>query len=180
MEEDRRTFLKQSFRYVLLTGAASVAWDHILAGAPEQAPNYRMADHWWGMTLDIDLCIGSGNCVRACKDENNVPLGEGYFRTWVERYRVDPDNPAHPIVDSPNGGYDGFEPIDNTGDRMKTFFVPKMCNHCVESPCTQVCPVGATFFPFPLPRPVRGIAVLDRTKEPGAVGVEIVRRCERT
>ena len=108
MDEDRRTFLKQSARYVLLTGAATVAWDYILAGAPEQAPNYRTTDHWWGMTIDVDKCIGSGNCVRACKAENDVPLEDGCFRTWVERYRVDPDDPEHPLVDSPNGGYDGF------------------------------------------------------------------------
>ncbi len=119
MEEDRRTFLKQSVRYVLLTGAATVAWEHILAGAPEQAPNYQTTDHWWGMTIDVDKCIGSGNCVRACKDENDVPLEDGYFRTWVERYRVDPDDPEHPLVDSPNGGYDGFPEIENPGGRMQ-------------------------------------------------------------
>jgi Fe-S-cluster-containing dehydrogenase component len=38
------------------------------------------------MIIDIDKCIGCGNCVRACSKENNVP--EGYFRTWVERYQA--------------------------------------------------------------------------------------------
>jgi Fe-S-cluster-containing dehydrogenase component len=33
------------------------------------------------MLLDITKCIGSGNCVRACALENDVP--EGFFRTWI-------------------------------------------------------------------------------------------------
>jgi Fe-S-cluster-containing dehydrogenase component len=145
MELDRRSFLAGTGRLLVLTGAATLAWDYIVAGQPEEAPNYRLTDHWWGMIIDIDKCIGCGNCVRACKVENDVPLEAGHFRTWVERYQVSSDDLDHPIVDSPNGGYDGFPPLENVPDNVKVFFVPKLCSHCAHSPCVQVCPVGATF-----------------------------------
>jgi tetrathionate reductase subunit B len=145
MDEDRRAFLMQAGKFIALTGAAALAWDSVLAGAPEQASNYATTEHWWGMIIDIDKCIGCGNCVRACKAENNVLNEPGCFRTWVERYQVHPSDMEHPIVDSPNGGYDGFTEVDRPGEGTKVFFVPKLCNHCVDSPCTQVCPVGATF-----------------------------------
>jgi tetrathionate reductase subunit B len=158
MTQDRRAFLRGTGRFIFLTGAATIAWDFVVAGAPEQAPNYVATDHWWGMIIDIDKCIGSGNCVRACKAENDVPLEEGCFRTWVERYQVDPDDLDHPVVDSPNGGYDGFEALDRPADRLKVFFVPKMCNQCADSPCTQVCPVGATF------ESPDGVVLVDKTR----------------
>ena len=88
--------------FITLTGAAAVAWENVLAGAPEDSPNYKITDHWWAMLIDIDKCIGCGNCVRACSAENNVP--EGYFRTWVERYQMDDQQCEDPMVDSPDGG----------------------------------------------------------------------------
>jgi len=145
MTLDRRTFLLDTGKLLVLTSAAAAAWDALVAGQPAAAPNYTTTDHWWGMIVDIERCIGCGNCVRACKTENHVPLDADTFRTWVERYVVDLDDMEHPRVESPNGGYDGFTPLAGDTSRIKTFFVPKLCNHCAHSPCVQVCPVGATF-----------------------------------
>ena len=141
MNSTRREFLTQATEYILLTGAATAAWEYVLAGNAEASPNYKTTEHWWAMIIDIEKCIGCGNCVRACSVENNVP--EGYFRTWVERYHVTDTNMTNPEVISPNGGKDGFPAAKE--DEGKYFFVPKLCNQCADSPCTQVCPVGATF-----------------------------------
>ncbi len=127
--------------FLLLTAAAAAAWDSILAATPELAPNYTLTAHWYGMLINIEECIGCGSCVRACQLENGVP--DGYFRTWVERYHVADWTVENPQVDSPDGGMHGFPELKDPGG--KNFFVPKLCNHCADSPCTQVCPVGATF-----------------------------------
>jgi Fe-S-cluster-containing dehydrogenase component len=144
MKRNRREFLEHGGILLLLAGAASLAWEHVAAGEPEAAPGYDEKAHWWAMAIDIERCIGCGNCVRACKAENDVPLEPFYFRTWVERYAVPADDPEHPIAASPNGGYDGFSPAP-AEEGVKRFYVPKLCNHCAHSPCVQVCPVGATF-----------------------------------
>ena len=137
MDISRRDLFKMGGKLLVLASAGATLEQ--ITGAEPAPEAYKMADHWWGMIVDIDKCIGCGNCVRACSNENHVPAG--YFRTWVERYQVGEDQ--QPLVDSPNGAIDGFPPNTHTG--LKSFFVPKLCNHCEHSPCTQVCPVGATF-----------------------------------
>ena len=140
MSSTRRDFLAAAGKLIILSGAACEALENA-SGAVAAGSKYSMAEHWWAMTIDIDKCIGCGNCVRACAAENDVP--EGFFRTWVERYAVQGEDMEHPQVESPDGGFHGF-PIRNDAG-AKSFFVPKLCNHCAHSPCVQVCPVGATF-----------------------------------
>lgn len=113
---------------------------------PEEGP-------WWGIGIDISKCIGCGLCARGCKIENNVPEDPFYFRTWIEHYRI--LNNGEVQIESPNGGIDGFEQSLQKEEVFKTFFVPKMCNHCASSPCTQVCPVGASY------ESPEGIALVD-------------------
>jgi tetrathionate reductase subunit B len=142
MELTRRQMLAGAGKLIVIGASAATCLESEAAPEAAAAPDaYDATKHWWGMTIDIDKCIGCGNCVRACEKENDVP--EGYFRTWVERYEVHDDDIEHPHVISPDGGKEGFPP--STSKDTKQFFVPKLCNHCAASPCVQVCPVGATF-----------------------------------
>lgn len=134
-----------------LARAAKATAKHLLTsvGAPK---DYDPTKHQWLMCLDVDRCIGCGLCVDACKTENKVPASSSFFRTWVERYLIRKPRPGQAAlrgavtVDSPNGGRDGFPPtlVPKT-EILKGFFVPKLCNLCEHSPCSQACPVGATF-----------------------------------
>lgn len=116
------------------------------------ARDYDPRQHRWAMAIDVNRCMGCGNCVAACKRENHVPEGPSHFRTWVERYVVrkppagSSESRGETEIDSPNGGRDGFPPSKVPADDiLHSFFVPKLCNLCKHSPCAQVCPVGATF-----------------------------------
>ena len=107
----------------------------------EEKGGYNWEDYSYAYLIDTTRCIGCGMCVQACKRENGVP--DGFFRTWVERYRIGEGGKVE--VDSPNGALGGFQPTMVDFKVTKAFFVPKLCNHCKNTPCTQVCPVGAAY-----------------------------------
>lgn len=117
-------------------------------------PPWKKKKPYYGFAVDVDRCIGCGRCVEACKIENDVPRKPFFFRTWVERYLIHRTGQVQ--VESPNGGMDGFEPVRDPEGITKSYFVPKLCNLCENSPCIQVCPVGATF------KTEDGVVLIDR------------------
>ncbi len=140
----RRDFLRKGcelaaglFLGVMPMGRRLMAGE--LSDSPSEA--YSSSEHLYAYLIDTRKCIGCGLCVEACSKENKVP--DGFYRTWVERYEISERGEVH--VDSPKGGKDGFSPIQPGSKTSKAFFVPKMCNHCSNTPCIQVCPVGASY-----------------------------------
>ena len=126
------------------------------AAAPDQTPqgsadDYDWNEHFWGMVINVEKCIGCYSCMRACSTENDV--GDRGMRTWVERYTICQDNTA--VIDVVQRAYSNdaekflghphHVPLDTKKETRSQFFVPKLCNQCAVPPCTQVCPVGSTY-----------------------------------
>lgn len=160
----RRDFLKNTAKAVAGVSIPLAALE-ILSPAQVQALKADKAVRW-AFLVDTYKCVGCGLCVKACKNENEIPYDANVTRTWVERYVLTKDGKL--FADTPKGARDGFisTKVDLGMGKLqdirkeeikKAFFVPKLCNQCDNPPCVQVCPVGATY------QAPDGVVLVDRT-----------------
>ena len=85
----------------------------------QRALEKRQEERRWVMVLDLRKCVGCHACTIACISENKLPPGVVY----------------RPVLDEEIGTY------PNVSRR----FMPRPCMQCDQPPCTDVCPVNATY-----------------------------------
>ena len=94
----------------------------------EYSKNVYGQGHHWGMYIDLNACVGCGACAVSCMAENNIPVvGKHEVYRHHEMFWLQIDRYYYGDAESPN-----------------TVYQPKMCQHCDNAPCENVCPVAAT------------------------------------
>ncbi|MDR3675917.1 MAG: TAT-variant-translocated molybdopterin oxidoreductase [Acidobacteriota bacterium] len=95
---------------------------------PSMYPRFKYEGNSWGMSIDLNSCIGCNACVVACQSENNIPVvGKEQVARGREMHWIRIDTYFEGGLENP-GIYNQAVP----------------CMHCENAPCVYVCPVGPT------------------------------------